>query len=106
VQVSVQNHPGELTEQQSEEIANLIADPEGRGIPRWFLNRQRDYKEGKNLQVASNILETKLREDIQRMTKMKLHRGIRHYWNLKVRGQHTKTTGHKGSTVGVVKKTK
>ena len=84
----------------------MIADPEGRGIPRWFLNRQRDYKEGKNLQVASNILQTKLREDIQRMTKMKLHRGLRHYWGLKCRGQHTKTTGRKGATVGVEKKKK
>ncbi len=50
------------------------------------------------------MLETKLREDIQRMTKMKLHRGLRHFWGLKVKGQHTKTTGHKGATVGVVKK--
>lgn len=47
---------GELTETQCDAIANLIADPEGHGVPRWFLNRQRDYKEGKNLQMASNVL--------------------------------------------------
>jgi small subunit ribosomal protein S18e len=47
---------GELTEAQCDGIANIIADPEGNGVPRWFLNRQKDYKEGKNLQVASNIL--------------------------------------------------
>ncbi len=47
---------GELTEAQCDGIANIINDPEGHGVPRWFLNRQRDYKEGKNLQVASNIL--------------------------------------------------
>lgn len=47
---------GELTENQCDAIAKLIAEPEGHGIPRWFLNRQRDYKEGKNLQMASNIL--------------------------------------------------
>jgi small subunit ribosomal protein S18e len=58
------------------------------------------------LQIASNILETKLREDIQRMIKMKLHRGLRHFWGLKVRGQHTKTIGRKGATVGVEKKKK
>ena len=27
------------------------------------------------------------------MKKVKMHRGLRHYWGLKVRGQHTKTTG-------------
>ena len=32
------------------------------------------------------------------------HRGLRHYWGLRVRGQHTKTTGRRGRTVGVSKK--
>ena len=32
------------------------------------------------------------------------HRGLRHYWGLRVRGQHTKTTGRRGKTVGVSKK--
>lgn len=47
---------GELTEKQCDAIANIINDPEGHGVPRWFLNRVKDYREGKNLQVASNIL--------------------------------------------------
>ena len=97
---------GELSETQCDAIAKLIAEPEGHGIPRWFLNRQRDYKEGKNLQMASNILETKLREDIERLFKMRTNRGLRHKWGLKVRGQHTKTTGRRGKTVGVEKKKK
>lgn len=32
------------------------------------------------------------------------HRGIRHYFGLRVRGQHTKTTGRRGRQVGVSKK--
>lgn len=32
------------------------------------------------------------------------HRGLRHYWGLRVKGQHTKTTGRRGKTVGVSKK--
>ena len=72
-----------MTEAQCDGIANIISDPEGHGVPRWFLNRQKDYKEGKNLQVASNILETKLREDIERLT-----------------------TGRRGKTVGVERKKK
>ena len=32
------------------------------------------------------------------------HRGLRHYWGLRVKGQHTKTTGRRGRTVGVAKR--
>ena len=32
------------------------------------------------------------------------HRGLRHYWGLRVKGQHSKTTGRRGRTVGVSKK--
>ena len=27
------------------------------------------------------------------MKRVRLHRGLRHYWGIRVRGQHTKTTG-------------
>ena len=45
-----------------------------------------------------------LRDDIPRLRKIRAHRGIRHYFGLRVRGQHTKTTGRRGKTVGVAKK--
>ena len=32
-------------------------------------------------------------KDIERMKRVRLHRGLRHYWGIRVRGQHTKTTG-------------
>ena len=56
--------------------------------------------------MASNVLETKLREDIERLFKMRSNRGLRHKWGLKVRGQYTKTTGRRGKTVGVERKKK
>jgi hypothetical protein len=31
---------------------------------------------------------------------LSLHRGLRHFWGLKVRGQHTCTTGRRGRSVG------
>jgi small subunit ribosomal protein S18e len=42
-----------------------------------------------------------MREDLERLKKIRNHRGLRHYWGLTVRGQHTKTTGRRGKTVGV-----
>lgn len=57
-----------------------------------------------SLQLTSSNLDSKLREDLERMKKIRAHRGLRHYWGLRVRGQHTKTTGRRGRTVGVSKK--
>ena len=59
---------------------------------------------GKTSQVMSNMLDNKLREDLERLKKIRAHRGLRHYWGVRVRGQHTKTTGRRGRTVGVSKK--
>ena len=49
--------------------------------------------DGKNSQILSNGVDSKLREDLERLKKIRAHRGLRHYWGLRVRGQHTKTTG-------------
>ena len=59
---------------------------------------------GKTNQVMANFLDNKLREDLERLKKIRAHRGLRHYWGVRVRGQHTKTTGRRGKTVGVSKK--
>ena len=95
---------GELSDEEVERIVTIISNPRQYKIPDWFLNRQKDIKDGKFSQATSNNLDTKVREDLERMKKIRLHRGLRHYWNLRVRGQHTKTTGRRGRTVGVSKK--
>merc|ERR1712227_518163 len=76
----------------------------GRRYANLFLNRQKDIKDGKTGQVMANFLDNKLREDLERLKKIRAHRGLRHYWGLRTRGQHTKTTGRRGRTVGVSKK--
>ncbi len=70
-----------------------MAHPRQFRIPNWMLNRQKDVKDGKFSQVFANALDSKLRDDIERLKKIRAHRGLRHYWGLRVRGQHTKTTG-------------
>ena len=57
-----------------------MSNPRQYKIPDWFLNRQKDIKDGKYSQVMSNILDNKLREDLERMKKIRAHRGLRHYW--------------------------
>ena len=82
----------------------IVANPRQFKIPDWFLNRKKDYKDGRYSQVVSNALDMKLRDDPERLKKIRNHCGLRHYWGLRVRGQHTKTTGRRGKTVGVSKK--
>uniref|UniRef100_A0A8R1EU57 Small ribosomal subunit protein uS13 n=1 Tax=Caenorhabditis japonica TaxID=281687 RepID=A0A8R1EU57_CAEJA len=72
-----------------------MQNPSQYRIPNWFLNREKNIKDGKTGQLLSTAVDNKLREDLERMKKIRLHRGLRHYWGLRVRGQHTKTTGRK-----------
>ncbi len=95
---------GEITSEELERIVTIIQNPTQYKIPTWFLNRQRDIVDGKDTQVLANSMESKLREDLERLKKIRSHRGLRHYWGLRVRGQHSKTTGRRGRTVGVSKK--
>jgi small subunit ribosomal protein S18e len=95
---------GELSDEEIDKLVTILTNPLQYKIPTWFLNRQRDWKDGKNSQVVANVLEVKLRDDLELLKKIRAHRGLRHYWGLRVRGQHTKTTGRRGRTVGVSKK--
>lgn len=95
---------GELTSEELERIVTIIQNPTQYKIPSWFLNRQRDIVDGKDSQILANGVDSKLRDDLERLKKIRAHRGLRHYWGLRVRGQHTKTTGRRGRTVGVSKK--
>ncbi|XP_031565476.1 40S ribosomal protein S18 [Actinia tenebrosa] len=102
--IDMNKRAGELTEDEVERVVTIMQNPRQYKIPDWFLNRRKDHKDGKFSQLLSNSLDNKLREDLERLKKIRAHRGLRHYWGLRVRGQHTKTTGRKGRTVGVAKK--
>jgi len=102
--VDLNKRAGECTDEEVEKIITIMQNPRQYKIPDWFLNRQKDVVDGKFSQLTSSTLDSKLREDLERLKKIKAHRGLRHYWGLRVRGQHTKTTGRRGRTVGVSKK--
>ncbi|CAK9078448.1 40S ribosomal protein S18, partial [Durusdinium trenchii] len=102
-EIDMNKRAGELKPDEIERLVAIIQNPLHFRIPQWFLNRQKDSKTGKYSQVVANGLQQKLREDIEGLKKMRAHRGLRHYWGIKVRGQHTKTTGRRGRTVGIKK---
>ncbi|EEQ40316.1 40S ribosomal protein S18 [Clavispora lusitaniae ATCC 42720] len=90
--VDLNKRAGELTQEELERVVTIMQNPTQYKIPAWFLNRQKDHVDGKDYHVLANNLESKLRDDLERLKKIRAHRGIRHFWGLKVRGQHTKTT--------------
>ncbi|WVQ80214.1 40S ribosomal protein S18-B [Cryptococcus sp. DSM 104549] len=103
--VDLNKRAGELNSDELERIVTIMQNPAQFKIPAWFLNRQRDINDGKNHHILSNVIDQRLREDLERLKKIRTHRGLRHHWGLKVRGQHTKTTGRRvGKAVAGKKK--
>lgn len=74
-------------------------------LPIWMTNRQRDLYTGEDLHLTGSDLIFSVREDKQRLSRIKARRGMRLQSGLRVRGQKTKSNfRRKMGVVGVVKK--
>lgn len=62
---------GELSAAELDQLMVVVANPRQFKIPDWFLNRQKDYKDGRYSQVVSNALDMKLRDDLERLKKIR-----------------------------------
>lgn len=96
---------GFLSEAQVEKLKDAVADPTKHGFPGWLLNRSKDIETGKDLHLIGPDLDLRLKSDIEELKKAKSWRGYRHAYNLKARGQRTRTTGRRGKAMGVRRKT-
>nr|BAS01768.1 ribosomal protein S18 [Amorphochlora amoebiformis] len=97
---------GNLNKNNIEEILSLIVDPKVNLVPTWMLNRRLDFNTADSFHVVSTIYESLIREDHDRLITMKTNRGLRYLRGLKIKGQHTKSNGRKGKSVGVQRKKK
>jgi small subunit ribosomal protein S13 len=95
---------GDLSDKQVQELTKALEDPVAVGIPSWKVNRQKDFDSGKDRHLTTAQLLMTQREDVTRLKHIRCYRGIRHERGLKVRGQRTRSTGRRGSVVGVKKK--
>jgi small subunit ribosomal protein S13 len=95
---------GYLSDADIERIEEALKDPVAAGMPAWYVNRPRDRMTGKMIHLTGTDLDFVHRNDIERLKRIKCWRGIRHSLGLKVRGQHTRTTGRTGMSVGVSRK--
>jgi small subunit ribosomal protein S13 len=92
---------GYLTDEEAGRLDEAIKHLQDKGVPGWLFNRRGDYSTGKDLHRIGSDLMMALREDISRMRKIRSYRGIRHELGLPVRGQRTRTSFRRGTTVGV-----
>lgn len=96
---------GTLGDEEIEEIENAIQNL-NKHLPHWMLNRQKDIDTGSDVHLFTAELDMALREDINRMKKIRSYKGIRHGLGLPVRGQRTRSTFRHGATLGVSRKKK
>ncbi|HWG92249.1 MAG TPA: 30S ribosomal protein S13 [Candidatus Thermoplasmatota archaeon] len=73
-------------------------------VPTWMLNRAKDVDTGDDFHLVGTDLETKKRDDLNRLKKIRTYRGLRHEDGQKVRGQRSRSNGRTGLTMGVQKK--
>lgn len=95
---------GFLTDDVISRIEEIVRDPIAVKMPTWYVNRPRDRMSGRMLHLIGSDLDFANRNDIDRLKRIKSWRGTRHSLGLKVRGQHTRTTGRGGVAVGVSRK--
>lgn len=94
---------GELNEADIEKIESIVKEPLKFGIPAWMQNHQFMYKTGETKHLTGADLMVTLRDEINRLKKIRAYRGVRHEAGLPVRGQRTRTSGRKGAKIGVVR---
>jgi len=95
---------GFVTDESIAGIEDILKNPVAAGLPDWYVNRPRDRMSGKMLHLLGSDLDFARKNDIDRLRRIKSWRGTRHTLGLKVRGQHTRTTGRGGMAVGVSRK--
>jgi len=95
---------GKLSDEQIEKIEKLLQTPREHGVPGWLLNRKKDIESGKDKHLVGSDLTFAMKQDIEREKELYTWRGFRHIYGKKTRGQHTRTSGRKGLTMGVARK--
>ncbi len=95
---------GQLSEREMKTLEEAILNPESVGIPQWMLNRRKEPLTGRDRHLTASQLDFTHKMDINELKKMKCYRGVRHIQGQPVRGQRTRSSFRKGSSVGVRKK--
>lgn len=92
---------GYIGDEEVAKIESVLEDPAKHGIPSWMFNRKKDVYSGLDKHLIETDLTMTVQEDISTMKKIRCYRGIRHELRLPCRGQRTRGSFRKGSSMGV-----
>ena len=95
---------GNLSDAQMEKVEEIIKAPQKHGVKPHSLNRPRDVETSQPAHFLASDLMFTQRQDIEREKNTRSWRGWRTSMGQRVRGQHSRTTGRTGMSVGVLKK--
>ncbi|OEL28622.1 hypothetical protein BAE44_0010359, partial [Dichanthelium oligosanthes] len=56
-----------LTPKELNRLMTVVVNPRQFKVSDWFLNRKKDYKDGRPSRIVTNTLDTKLRDDLERL---------------------------------------
>ena len=94
---------GDLSDEDVLKIQNAV-ESFVETAPLWMLNRRKDIDTGEDGHIIGTDIDIKLRDDLNRLKKIRTYRGLRHESGQKVRGQRSKSNGRTGLTLGVQRK--
>jgi small subunit ribosomal protein S13 len=94
---------GKLSDEQLTQVSEAI-EAISDMVPVWMLNRRKDIETGEDRHMVGSEITIMLREDLNRLKKIRSWRGHRHERKLPTRGQRTKNNGRFGGAVGVQRK--
>ncbi len=100
VGVPRQTRIGNLNDEQIAKVQETL-NQFAVNAPPWMLNRQYDWETGEDRHVFGPDWLLEVRNDINRMKKIRSYKGVRHESGKKVRGQRSKSNGRKGLALGV-----
>ncbi len=104
--IDINKKVGELKQEEIQKITKFIENPE---LPKFLLNRRKDFDTGESSHLTGTNLDLKKEFDIRRLKKIRSYRGLRHALGQPTRGQRTRShfrSRGKKKTVGVKKKKK
>ena len=98
---------GDLSEEETKRIEEVILHPQKFNVPGWIFNRQRDMETNSDRHMVGNELIFTQEMNVKMMKKIRSYKGVRHMLGLPVRGQKTRSKfrKNKGKVLGV-KRTK
>ena len=94
----------ELSEKEIEVITEFLKNPK---LPKFLLNRRKDFETGEDTHLIGTNLDMKKEFDVRRLKKIRSYRGLRHAFGHPTRGQRTRShfrSKGKKKAVGVKRK--